>query len=501
MVRVLVDSRLRFATSSVPAEALAELRAACTYDDPAYGKLARMARRNRRLAWRLRNTPATVTTWREDGDEFSLPRGATRKVRETFARHGLRPSFVDLRVEGTGPRWPEAPRHRPAPSDPDGGALRWYQREAVDAALDRQNAILRAPTGSGKTTSAIALAMTTGLPTLIVVWSSGLYTQWEERIHRELGVPLDDIGRVRGSRRDVRPITIAMQQSLWRGMTPEFVGLWGCVICDEVQRAAARTFIDVFDRFPAKYRIGVSADESRADRKEFLVYDLFGEVAHEVSQDDLIAEGAVLDVECRLVPTEFRADWYVRERAAGLAPDFHRLLEEMQRDDERNALVVDLVRAEVAAGQQALVLSHRVEHSQRFDAAISARGIPCDVMLGGDDWRERFDATKRGLSDGSLRVGCGTIQAVGTGIDLPALGRGVLATPIGSNRQLYGQVRGRLCRPEKSDAVLYVLWDRHVHGESTLRNMLAWNRSVVVRSDDGTWVEGREYLRRSDGST
>jgi superfamily II DNA or RNA helicase len=334
-----------------------------------------------------------------------------------------------------------------------------------------------------------------GVPVLVVVWTGGLFEQWETRLMRELGLQSRDIGRVRGAERSIKPITIAMQQTLWRGMTPAFLDTWGMVVCDEVQRAASKTFMDVLDKFPARYRIGISADETRADRKEFLVYDLFGDVAHEVSQDDLIDEGSVLDVECRVVPTEFRADWYVAARASG-TPDFNRLLGEMAEDETRNALALDLVLAEVAAGNQVLVLSHRVEHCQRFDAALAARAVPCDLMLGGDEWKARFDATKRGLADGSLRVAAGTIQAIGTGIDLPAVGRGVLTTPIGSNRQLYGQVRGRLCRPGKADAVLYVLWDRHVHGESALKFLARWNRTTVVRTPDGAWLDVSEYNRR-----
>lgn len=501
-VPVRIDNRLRFPVAAVPAAVLDRLREATTYDDPGYEKLARMARRDRRLGWRLRAMQPRVLTWRLDGDEFSLPRGALGKLRVALAEAGLSWRVTDSRTTGTGARYPTPPTHRPDPAAPDGGALRWYQAEAVVAGLDRQNCLLRAPTGAGKTCTALALAVQAGVPTLVIVWSGGLFEQWERRLQSELGLRPSNYGRVRGSERSPRPITIAMQQTLWRGMTDAFVGHWGMVIVDEVQRAAARTVMGVVDQFPAKYRIGISADESRADGKEFLVYDLFGEVAHEVSQDDLIAEGAVLDVECRIVPTDLRADWYVDERDKGVVPDFNRLLDEMMRDDTRNALALDLALSEIQGGQQVLVLSQRVEHCQRFDAAFSARGVPCDLMLGGDEWRSRFDATKAGLADGRLRAAAGTIQAVGTGIDMPALGRAVLATPVGSNRQLYGQIRGRLARPGKTDAVLYVLWDRYVQGKSPLKNLIRWNRSVVVRSDDGTWVDGREYLRRiEDGTT
>jgi len=502
-VPVRIDNRIRIPADAVPPEVLDRLREATTYVDPGYEKLARMARRDRRLGWRLRSMTPKVLTWGLDGNEFSLPRGALGKLRVALAEAGLSWRVIDARTTGTGSRYPTPPIHRPDPAAPDGGALRGYQIDAVAAGLERQNCLLRAPTGAGKTTTALALAVQAEVPTLVIVWSGGLFEQWEGRLRTELGLRPEQIGIARGPAWNwtLRPITIAMQQTLWRGMTAAFVGHWGMVIVDEVQRAAARTVKEVVDRFPARYRIGISADETRADGKEFLVYDLFGDVAHEVSQDDLIAEGAVIDVECRIVPTDLRADWYVEERDKGIVPDFNRLLDEMMRDDTRNALALDVALSEVETGQQVLVLSQRVEHCQRFDAAFSARGVPCDLMLGGDEWRARFDATKAGLADGRLRAAVGTIQAVGTGIDMPALGRAVLTTPVGSNRQLYGQIRGRLARPGKDDAVLYVLWDRYVQGKSPLKNLIRWNRSVVVRSDAGTWIDGREYLRRIEDGT
>ena len=843
-VQLRIDSRLRMEASLLPPEVVERLQQAFTYDDPAYQKLARMARRDRRLGWRLKGMSPRVSTWSLVDRDITLPRGALSKVRTILTEAGLSWHVLDVRTAGHGPRYPTPLTHRPAPLEADGGALRWYQHEAVEAAFQRENGLLRAPTGSGKTTTALALIVRVGLPTLVIVWSAGLFDQWLTRLQTELDLGPDQIGIIRGSTRRIRPITLAMQQTLWKRLDSEFASLWGMVVVDEVQRAAARTVSQVVDAFPAHYRIGISADEcvargtlvtmadgtqcpvdkvrpgdfvatplgprrvrariftgwrqtvrvvtslgsvrcttntwfgtpsgwvnheslcylyvydelldlrasdaaalphavshgmqavrlrreggvralraagapwqseggssgtaswvrgrslgegqdqgnrssacedrrahssanaaplasrkastgggppdpfvagqdgrddspairqrraasvhwlpgrqweaaagfggggracsqaggiqartrgsdgvgeaqplqaglracceedcgrdrwnqspgsqsgrrpqgpapslpgmdrgpirldaraleaagqssalacarverdwltvptfdlsiegaecffangllvhnSRADGKEFLVYDLFGGVAHQVSQDDLIADGAVLDVECRVVPTEFRADWYVDQRDRGLPPDWNRLLDEITRDDARNALVVDLA-VEEAATHQVLVLSQRVEHCQRFDAALSARAIPCDLMLGGDEWADRFDATKEGLASGRLRAACGTIQAVGTGIDMPALSRAVLATPVGSNRQLYGQIRGRLARPGKDDAVLYVLWDRHVQGLSPLKNMLRWNRTVVVRSDDGSWVNGREYLRRLDGTT
>ena len=91
---------------------------------------------------------------------------------------------------------------------------------------------------------------------------------------------------------------------------------------------------------------------------------------------------------------------------------------------------------------------------------------------------------------------CGTVQSLGTGIDLPSVEVGVLATPIGNNRQLYGQIRGRLSRPgEGKRPGLYVLWDHKVTGVATLRRMLEWNTAVQVRDLSGVWRDGRAVLK------
>jgi superfamily II DNA or RNA helicase len=326
------------------------------------------------------------------------------------------------------------------------------------------------------------------------VWTGGLLEQWRDRIVAELGIPAEEIGQIGGGVHKVKPFTLAMQQSLMRGNAAKLRGVFGVVICDEVQRFGAKTFLDVVDAFDSHYRIGISADETRSDGKEFLIYDEFGDVAHEVSREQLIDAGAVLDVECRVIPTEFRADWYVTERDSGGSPNHTMLLEEMTADETRTKLAVDIAAQEVAAGQQVVVLTHRVEHAKRIAVDLVARGIEADTMLGGEENKGRFEEARSRLKAGQLRAVAATVQAMGTGIDIPSLSRGVLATPIGANKQLYGQIRGRLCRTGKDDAVLYVLWDRHVHGLASLKRYGTWNRTTLVQAG-GEWIDARGYMK------
>jgi superfamily II DNA or RNA helicase len=140
-----------------------------------------------------------------------------------------------------------------------------------------------------------------------------------------------------------------------------------------------------------------------------------------------------------------------------------------------------------------MLFTHRVEHAMRIDASLSARRIKTGIMLGGPEWRARFDEARAGLLDGTVKAVAGTIQAVGTGTDLPSLSRGILMTPVGANRQLFGQIRGRLCRPGSRDAVLYVLWDWRVQGKTTLKRLISWNQNVLVRAIGGEWIDATTY--------
>jgi len=508
-IPIIIDSRLRLALEDLPADVVEELKTRCTYDNPARGKLEKIAkgakgRKAIALKYAAAREPETIATWQvelvSDVETWlTLPRGALGKVRDALTYRALAWSYDDRRSVGSSVRAGREPSaadriewtHRPDPSAADGGKLRWYQEEAVRACIAKQNCLLRAPTGSGKTSTLIAIIARLGLRTLVIVDNSELLRQWTARLSAELGA---DVGQIGGGVNRVTGVTVAMRQSLqrWKGDRRQF----GVVMVDEVHRAAASTFMDIVDRFPSRYRIGASADETRADGKEFLVYDIFGEVAHEVTRDLLIDDGSVLDVECLVVPTDFRADWYVAQRASG-QPDFHQLLDEITADADRRALVRDLVKSEVDGGEQVLVMAQRVELCERINAELVAAGVGSDLMLGNVANLERRQATLDGLRDGSMKVGVGTVQAVGTGIDIPSVGRGVLTTPLGSNRQLFGQIRGRLCRPgEGKRAALYVLWDQWVVGAATLKRMIDWNRVVKVRATDGTWVDGRAYLKR-----
>src|ERR1019366_8925335 len=301
---------------------------------------------------------------------LSFPRGGLARVRAVLKANGIAWRVEDRRTWD----FPE-PGFREHRLEPRG-----YQVEMIDAAVEKQNCLIHAPTGSGKTSAAFGLLARLKRRALVMVWTGNLLEQWRARCQSELGM---EAGEIRGDRTDIQPVTLAMQQTIVsrfeRGDT-ELADAFDVVVCDEVQRFAAPTLFASVDPFTARYRVGISADSTRKDEKEFLTRDLFRQVAYEVAEGRLVDEGAVVEVEICVVPTEFRAPWYRfgGQDAPGAYP---RLLKQMVADEARNELALQIAQREMDEGEQVLLFSHRVEHARSLDATLVQRGYRSGVML------------------------------------------------------------------------------------------------------------------------
>ena len=462
-LKVIVDNRLRISADAPPG-LIKQLKAATSHPNPEYSK-------KRSMGFWVGETPAKICTWQEEGSEFSLARGASQLLRRLCAELGVALKWRDQRVAA------------PVQWGPFKATPRPYQEQGIAECVRKEQGIVQAPTGSGKTLMALAVLPRLGQRSLVIVRDSNLLKQWHERAQSNLGLHAREIGVVQGSKRRMgERLTLALQQTLHSKAFPldEFVRHFGAVIVDEVQDAAARTVQETVNAFPARARLGFSADPTRKDRKEFLIEDQFGPVIFEVDQKYLEWTKDIVPVIVRLVPTEFRADWY-----AGASPeerDFTKLVTEMSDDEERGKVVRRVVSELCEAGTvPILVFTHRREYASRLaEMQLPADGIPSGLLLGSQESALQFAESKELLLSGVLKVAVGTFKAVGQGIDIPNVMAGLCATPVGKNRQFFGQVRGRICRvvPGKTVGHLYYLWDRHVFPDAG-RNLLSWNSGLV----------------------
>jgi superfamily II DNA or RNA helicase len=167
----------------------------------------------------------------------------------------------------------------------------------------------------------------------------------------------------------------------------------------------------------------------------------------------------------------------------------------MCADEERNAMALKMARSTVAQGEQVLLFSHRVEHARTLDRMLVSAGIPSGTLLGGVENEVAFARTKDALKRGEYRAAVGTYQAIAQGLDLPSVSRGICTTPIGNNRQQFGQVRGRICRSATGKTIgrLGYLLDTAVYGTKPVRNFLQWGHGVRVWTGR-EWLDGAAWL-------
>lgn len=447
-MRITLDNRVRIDKRFIQ-PALDRLRHDFVYNNPAYFNLIRLKRFQAASL-----LSKTITMYDETRQFISFPRGSFRRVRDILRECNISDfEVIDNRVQGETVEWlPDTSR-----------TLDWYQVNAVELAIKSQNCLIRAPTGSGKTTAAIALMSQLKIPTTVIVWTAGLLEQWVERIRVELGLSSNQVSIYGNGKKQVGEITVAMDQTLARNKSEYLINNTGLLICDEVQRFAAKSFREVVDMFPAKYRIGLSADETRADSMEFLIYDQFGSVSYEITQEQVDATGRTVPVNVAIVKTSFKSD----------ASDFHGRTLAMMNSKTRNDCIVDL--AEQNRGKQTLIFLPRVEHCRLLERMLINAGFRTGLALGGVDNKVEYKRTIDGLLTGETEIGIGTVEAIGTGIDLPSIEVAIVGEPIANNIQLFNQVRGRICRgnpPNKTHATIFYLWDRRIYPESKIAQVL-----------------------------
>lgn len=414
-MRLVLDTHLRLVDldRQDPAQAalLEGLKNRFTYDNPVYWDARRFRRPCRHLARQFE-------LFADEGPtEATLPRGAR--------------SFLS-RMAGPDAPPPEDRTVAPAADlPPFAGDLRDYQEEAVQAAVLARDGVLQAPTGSGKTVIATALAARLRVRTLIVVHTSVLLHQTADRVRAFNGV---EPGLVGAGSDDWRDVTVAMVQTLMRRDLKPLRDAFGLVILDECHHCPAETFKTVVQAFAARWRIGLTATPTRKDRLHPVLFDVVGPIAHAVRPRALVADGSIMAAEVVEVRTDFKGAY---------RKNYGRLVNRLAADPGRNVLVADSVVAH--RGERSLVLSDRVEHCHLLAGMLAERGLAVGVLTGDLSREARVPVLER-FTSGDTPILVATTSLVGEGFDLPALDTVFLTTPNG-NVARTTQALGRALRP------------------------------------------------------
>ena len=215
-----------------------------------------------------------------------MPRGLKDRLLEEINKANIDYDIEDHREKG-----------RPIRVDFKGD-LRAKQDLAAENMFSKENGILNAATGFGKTVIASNLISRHKVSTLIILQKTSLIEQWEKELNDFLNIREklpeyetksgkkkkrdSSIGILQGNKDTMSGIIdIAMVGSLYRkGKFHDLINNYGMIIVDECQHSASNTFVEVLKKVNAKFVYGLSANLKRSDDLDKITTMMIGPVLH-----------------------------------------------------------------------------------------------------------------------------------------------------------------------------------------------------------------------------
>lgn len=366
----------------------------------------------------------------------------------------------------------------------EGGKTEWYflakLREHQKPLFDRfqklrsegkTGIVLDARTGAGKSVLLLKFLSEIQRTTLIIVPTVSLLTQWREmiKIHTSLGD--DDIGHVQADRVDYKdkPISIGVIHSVCKDMYGSaFRNYFGVIVCDENHKTGAHYFSKVVSIFPAKYRIGASATQTRPDGMDIVFRNHMGEATISLgSQREEEVRPRILVVRyqgaSRGLPHWFKGLKVIQKRGV--------IISALANDENRAKELVSYTLQLAMSGRRVLVLADRINLLRQMQASILS-DHNTGLYISSTPAAEK----KRILQDCNIIFASFGIFALG--MDIPDLAGLILATPMARIAQPVGRIL-RVCKGKKRPVILDMV-------DTDIRECIGWyhNRVREYKSSD-----------------
>ena len=313
------------------------------------------------------------------------------------------------------------------------------QVPVVQIAMEYDQGVIVAPSGSGKTIIGLELVARRQLSTLILVHRKQLLDQWIERTQTFLGIAKTHIGQYSGTKKKLgKQITVGLLQSLARkGDLSELRDKFGTIIIDECHHIPAATFREVIAQLNPKYIYGLTATPKRKHNDEKLIYVYIGDIIVHMEASNIEPVSnlphqppeVLIRTTTLVVPFKFTTD------------HFQLLAKVVCFDTARNQMIVEDILNKISNGKRSLVLSERKEHLEIL--AMYLKGKCETIVISGDDSARSRKSKLKQIEFGHYGVILSTGQFFGEGIDIRGISCLILAFPFSFEGKLV-QYMGRL---------------------------------------------------------
>jgi superfamily II DNA or RNA helicase len=315
--------------------------------------------------------PNVQVMWQDDGEWFRIPRclGIRLYGLPTVANRDTsmgEPMTQGLVFQGELSETPERPQL---------SATSTMHRQLQES--DEHSKVLRLPCGAGKTRCGTHMVLALGRKTLVMCHMEVLLHQMKTAF--ETNIPGIKVGIIQGPRCEVEgmDVVIAMVQTLWSRTFPdELRRSFGTVMVDECHHAAAPQYSKTICRFPAQFRIGLSATPKAKFGKTELIFQLLGTIGFEADRPP-----RPVDVLCINYDNK-RNEEEIKCKQPQLA--YTLLKQRLARDWKRDNVLLDEIMSMVAEGRKMLVFTDTHKHIDKILKSLAFRSrylaVPVDAV-------------------------------------------------------------------------------------------------------------------------
>jgi DNA excision repair protein ERCC-3 len=321
--------------------------------------------------------------------------------------------------------------------------IRPYQELAAEGFWHGGSGVVVLPCGAGKTIVGAAAMAHAKATTLILVTNTVAARQWRDELLKRTTLNEDEIGEYSGSKKEIRPITIATYQVMTKKKNGVYAHLdlfdsydWGLIIYDEVHLLPAPIFRFTAD-IQSRRRLGLTATLVREDGMEGEVFSLIGPKRFDVPWKEIEAQGYIAPAEC----IEVRVNLTETERLAYATAEPENRYRNCATTRTKRDVVEALVEKHV--DDQVLVIGQYIDQLDELSEALGAPLIKGETPI-----KEReilFNKFRSG------EIKCLVVSKVANfSIDLPDATIAIQVSGAFGSRQEEAQRLGRILRP-KSD--------------------------------------------------
>jgi DNA excision repair protein ERCC-3 len=323
----------------------------------------------------------------------------------------------------------------------DGWQIRKYQELAAEGFWHGGSGVVVLPCGAGKTIVGAAAMAHAKATTLILVTNTVAARQWRDELLRRTDLNEDDIGEYSGSKKEIRPVTIATYQVMTTKKKGVYAHLdlfdaidWGLIIYDEVHLLPAPIFRFTAD-IQSRRRLGLTATLVREDGMEGEVFSLIGPKRFDVPWKEIEAQGYIAPADC----VEVRVTLTDAERLNYATAEQEDRYKFCATTQTKKAVAIAL--AKQHANDQVLVIGQYLE---QLDELGEALGVP--VIKGATPIKER-EVLFAKFRSGEIK--CLVVSKVANfSIDLPEASIAIQVSGTFGSRQEEAQRLGRILRPK-----------------------------------------------------